>query len=387
MTQRQYIINRKLNIIDLAEKLGNISEASRRLGVSRQHYYDLKGAVEEHGIEGLLEQSRKKPRYANRIAEDIENKILDYSLQFPTQGQVRVANEFLKQFSITISPGGVRGVWLRHSLATKGDRLKRLEKWAAETKGILTESQVQVLETEKQEKQAHGEIETHHPGFLLGQDTYYVGYIKGVGEIYQQTGIDTYSNVGFAKVYLEKTALTAADFLNDKVLPLFDHHSIPLLRTLTDRGSEYGYKNLEHPYQLFLYLNDIRHSRTKARHPQTNGCTERLNQIIKQEFYEVEFRKKLYTSLDEIQTDLDKYMESYNWRRTNQGRHCKGRTPMDTFMLDIDKALEKLHQYPDANPHKTDLVITTEGLSLEPLKELGGAYPTATEKYLVEMPD
>ncbi len=387
MTQRQYIINRKLNIIELAEKLGNISEASRRLGVSRQHFYDLKGAVEEHGIDGLLEQSRRKPRYANRIAEDIERKLLEYCLEFPTQGQVRVSNEFLKQFGITISPGGVRGVWIRHELPTKKQRLKRLEKWAAEHKGILTESQVQALEVAQEEKQAHGEIETHHPGFLMGQDTYYVGYIKGVGEIYQQTGIDTYSNVGFAKVYLEKTALTAADFVNDKVLPLFDHHGIPLLRTLTDRGSEYGFQNLEHPYQLFLYLNDIRHSRTKARHPQTNGCTERLNQIIKEEFYEVEFRRKLYTSLEEVQKDLDTYMERYNWRRTNQGKYCQGRTPMDTFIMDIEKATERLFQYPDGETQRNDLVECPTGVSLEPLNGLGTAYPSTTENYLVDMRD
>lgn len=341
MTQRQYIINRKLNILELGEKLGNVSEACRRLGVSRQHFYDLKSAVREHGIEGLLEQSRRNPRTANRVAEEIERKILEYSLQFPTHGQVRVSNELLKHNGISVSPGGIRGVWLRHGLEKKGLRLKRLEKWAAETQGILTETQVQALEAAKEEKQAHGEIETFHPGFLLGQDTYYVGYIKGVGKIYQQTGIDTYSNVGFAKVYLEKTGLTSADFLNDKVLPLCDDFGIPLLRVLTDRGSEYGYKNLEHPYQLFLHLNDIEHSRAKVRHPQTNGATERLNQIIKEEFYEVAFRKRLYTSLVEIQKDLDEYMDRYNYRRTNQGKHCKGRTPMDTFMEDI----ELVHQY------------------------------------------
>ena|GEM_PF-1935120 len=98
---------------------------------------------------------------------------------------------------------------------------------------------MQALEWAREEKEAHGEIETFHPGFLLGQDTYYVGYIKGVGKIYQQTGIDTFSNVGFAKLYLDKTALAAADFLNDKVLPFFDSQSIRLLRTLTDRGTEY----------------------------------------------------------------------------------------------------------------------------------------------------
>ena len=205
--------------------------------------------------------------------------------------------------------------------------------WAAgDSVFVLTnDSQVVALEAAKEEKQSHGEIETFHPGFLLGQDTYYVGYIKGVGKIYQQTGIDTYSNYGFAKVYLEKTALAAADFLNDKVLPFFDAQKITLLRTLTDRGTEYGYQNLEHPYQLYLHLNGVEHSRTKARHPQTNGCTERLNQIIQDDFYKIAFRKKIYTTLDEIQADLDKYMKIYNESRTNQGKNCQGRTPADTF--------------------------------------------------------
>jgi transposase InsO family protein len=330
MTQEQYIINRKLNIVELGEKLGNISEACRRLGVSRQHFYDIKGAIEEDGIEALLEKSRNKPRFANRIAPEVEAKILEYCLEYPTHGQVRVSNE-LKKKGVMVSSGGIRGMWLRVELNTKALRLKRLEKHAAETSGILSESQVKALEEAKEEKQAHGEIETHHPGFLFSQDTYYVGYIKGVGKIYQQTGIDTFSNVGFAKLYLEKTAVTAADFLNDKVLPFFDEEGMKLLRTLTDRGTEYGYKNLDHPYQLFLHLNGIEHSRTLARHPQTNGCVERLNQIIQDEFYAVAFRKKLYPSIEDMQTDLDAYMAEYNDERTNQGKRCQGRTPKQTW--------------------------------------------------------
>lgn len=330
MTQEQYIINRKLNIVELSEKLGNISQACRNLGVSRRHYYDIKGAIEEDGIDGLLEKARNKPRVGNRVSENIEKRILEYSLEFPTHGQVTISNE-LKKEGIIVSSGGVRGVWLRHDLTTKALRLKRLQKHSMETSNILTEAQVQALEDAKEEKQAHGEIETHHPGFLLSQDTYYVGYIKGVGKIYQQTGIDTYSNVGFAKLYTEKTPITAADFLNSKVLPFFDEDSMRVLRVLTDRGTEYGYQNLEHPYQLFLHLNDIEHSRTKARHPQTNGCVERLNQIIQDEFYKVAFRKKLYKSLEEIQTDLDTYIDRYNNDRTNQGKRCQGRTPRKTF--------------------------------------------------------
>ncbi len=336
MTQQHYVIQRKLNILELGSKLGNISEACRRLGVSRQHFYDIKTAVEENGIEGLLEESKRKPKMANRMPIEMEEKILEYALQWPTHGQVRTANELLKHHAVTVSPGGVRSVWLRHAIERKALRLKRLERWSAENGKILTEGQVAALEAAKEEKQAHGEIESHHPGFLFGQDTYYVGFIKGVGKIYQQTGIDTFSNVGFAKIYLEKTALSAADFVNDKVLPFFDQHQIPLLRTLTDRGTEYGYRNLEHPYQLFLHLNSVEHTRTKTRHPQTNGCTERLNQIIGEEFYQTAFRKKVFTSLDEMQADLDEYMRIYNFERTNQGKNCKGKTPVETFTAGLE---------------------------------------------------
>jgi hypothetical protein len=238
MTQSQYLIQRKLNVVDLAKTLGNISESCRRLGVSRQHYYDIKTALKEDGVEGLLEKSRRVPRMRNRVAIETEERLLQYALEFPTHGQTRTANELLKQ-GVTISPFGVRSVLLRNGLASTKDRLKRLEKWSAETGAVLTESQVEALEEAKQEKELCGEIETFHPGFLLGQDTLYVGYIKGIGKIYQQTGIDTYSNVGFAKVYTDKTPLPAADLLNDRVLPFFEEHGLRLLRVLTDRGTEY----------------------------------------------------------------------------------------------------------------------------------------------------
>jgi len=334
MTQQQYIINRKLNILELGEVLGNISEACRVLGISRQHYYDIKTAIEEEGLQGLLEKSRRAPRPGNRVASHIEQAILDYSLDFPTHGHKRVSNE-MKKKGIIISSGGIRSVWLRHNLGVRGLRLKRLEQWAADNVGILTESQVEALENAKEAREAHGEVESPHPGFLVAQDTCYIGYLKGIGKLYQQTGIDTRSNIGFAKAYTEKTSLTAADFLNDRILPFFDDHGIKVLRVLTDNGTEYCGRPEVHPYKLFLHLNDIEHTRIKVRHPQTNGAVERLNQTIQEEFYRVAFRRKYYRSLEEIQADLDVFMSWYNNERTNQGRYCQGRTPMQTFIDDL----------------------------------------------------
>jgi len=142
MTTQQCLIQRKLNIVELGQTLGNVSEACRRLGVSRRHFYDIKAEVEENGIDGLLEKSRRRPRYGNRLDESIEKMILEYALEYLTHGQVRVSNELLRERGITVSPGGVRAVWLRHQIQTKALRLKRLEKWSAENNKVLTESQV-----------------------------------------------------------------------------------------------------------------------------------------------------------------------------------------------------------------------------------------------------
>ncbi len=344
MTQQQYIIQRKLSVIDLAETLGNISEACRRLNVSRQHYYDIKTAIREDGVEGLLERTRKRPKTGSRIPAEFEERVMAYCLQFPAHGHVRASNE-LKKDGFSISPSTIHSVWKRNNLSTKKERLLRLEKWSAENGKVLTESQVEALENAKLQKEIYGEVETHHPGFLLGQDTLYVGYIKGIGKIYQQTAIDTFTNVGFAKIYTDKTPIPAADLLNDRVLPFFDEYGMRVLRVLTDNGTEYCGVNNAHPYELYLHLNDIEHTRTKVKSPRTNGTTEKLNQTILNEFYNVAFRKKIYRTLDEIQFDLDEYMDDYNTNRTNQGKRCLGRTPMQTPMQTLLESIPLYQQY------------------------------------------
>jgi transposase InsO family protein len=342
MTSDQYIIERKLSIVELGKALRNVSEACRLNGVSRQHYYDIKRGYAERGAEGLIPKTQKAPRLALRTPPALEARILAYSLEFPTRGCTRVAAE-LKAEGHLISAGGVRGVWVRNGLGHRKDRLKRLEEWAAKEGIVLSAAQQAALEGLTARREAHGEIETHHPGFLVGQDTYYVGHIKGVGAIYQQTMVDTYSNYGFAKLYADKTALTAADALNSKVLPHFDAHSMRVLRMLTDNGPEYVGRLGQHRYELFLQLAGIEHSRIRPYRPQSNGTTEKLNQTIQGEFYAVEFRRKAFTTLDEIQAALDVFMEHYNRQRSNQGKHCKGRTPEQTFLDGIELYKKLVH--------------------------------------------
>ncbi len=204
---------------------------------------------------------------------------------------------------------------------------------AAQEGIVYTEAQITALEAAKQERESHpDEIETAHPGYLISQDTFYVGYLKGVGRIYQQTVVDTYSSVAFAKIYTAKIPVTAADILNDRVIPFFEQQEIPILRVLTDRGTEFCGSPDKHQYELYLQLNEIDHTKTKARTPQTNGICERFHQTILNEFYRVTFRKKIYTDMESLQTDLDGYMLQYNNERTHQGKRCKGKTPMQTFI-------------------------------------------------------
>jgi len=156
--------------------------------------------------------------------------------------------------------------------------------------------------------------------------------LKGVGRIYQQTVIDTRSSVGFAKVYTAKVPVTAADVLNDRVLPFFEDHNISVLRVLTNRGTEFCGSPDKHPYQLYLQLNDIEHTKTKVKRPQTNGICERFHQTVLNEFYRITFRKKIYSDLETLQKDVDEYIHRYNNERTHQGKRCKGKTPMETFI-------------------------------------------------------
>ena len=217
MTIQQKIIKNKVGLLQLAEELGNVSKACKVMGFSRDTFYRYKELVEEGGVENLIDRTRKKPNLRNRMDEKNENAILEIAFEYPAYGQVRASNELRKR-GLFVSAGGVRSVWLRHSLETFKKRLQLVEERSAKEGFILTEAQVQALERKKQDDIECGEIETHHPGYLGSQDTFYVGNLKGVGRIYQQTFVDTYSKVAFCKLYTSKTPITSADLLNDKVI-------------------------------------------------------------------------------------------------------------------------------------------------------------------------
>ena len=335
------LIKTKLGLLQLAQQLGNVSQACKIMGYSRDSFYRLQELYETGGEMALQEISRRKPIPKNRVDPAVEEAAVQMAFEQPAFGQVRASNELRKK-GVFISAAGVRCVWQRHDLETFPKRLKALEAKVAQDGIVLTEAQVIALERKKEQREAHGEIETEHPGYLGSQDTYYVGNIKGVGRIYQQTFIDTYSRVAFAKLYTSKHAITSADILNDRVLPFFEQHGIPLLRILTDRGTEFKGRPEHHEYELYLNLEGIEHSKTQVRHPQSNGICERLHRTMQEEFYAIAFRKKLYDNLELLQQDLDEWIQYYNSDRPHSGRYCYGKTPMETFIESLPLATDKL---------------------------------------------
>lgn len=361
MNTDQKIIKNKVGLLNLAEMLGSVSEACKVMGYSRDSFYRFKELYEKGGELALKEISRRKPILKNRVEPEIEQAVVEMAIENPAYGQVRVANELTKRGQL-VSPTGVRSVWMRHDLQTFARRLKALEARLAQNQGmVLTEQQVGAMEKARQEKEAHGEIDTAHPGYLGAQDTYYVGTIKSIGRIYGQTFIDTYSKLAFVKLYDRKNALVAADMLNDRVLPFFEEQDVPVLRILTDRGTEYCGNREQHEYQLYLALENIDHSKTKAYSPQTNGICERFHRTMQEEFYSIAFRKRLYSTLEDLQVDVDAWLKEYNEQRPHSGKYCFGKTPLQTFLdskhLSDEKQLDRL-------PVKT----SSDGLSPRPAR-------------------
>ena len=336
MTTDKKVARRKLSLLELATELNNVSKACKIMGYSRQQFYEIRRNFQTYGSKGLLDKlPGAKGPHPNRVEKDVEEAILAHSLMYPTQGPLRVSQELMLK-GTQVSAGGVRGVWSRHNLMTKHDRLLRLEKTVAARKLELNDDQIRLLERFSPEfRERH--IETEHTGDLVAVDTFFVGSLKGIGKIYLQTVIDCFSRYAWGRLYTNKLPVTAVHVLNTDVLPTFEQHNARITTVLSDNGREFCGRPDHHPYELFLQLEGIAHRTTKVRRPQSNGFVERMHRTLLDEHFRIQGRTKWYESLEQMQRDLDTYLHKYNHERPHQGRNMKGRTPYQVFVEGLPK--------------------------------------------------
>jgi len=336
MTTEQKVARRKLSLLELASDLNNVSKACQVMGYSRQQFYEIRRNYQTFGAEGLLDRlPGTRGPHPNRVSTEIEQAILEHSLKNPTHGPLRTSQELMLQ-GISVSSGGVRGVWSRHKLLTRHERLLRLERETRDRKLELSDQQIRLLERFSPEfRERH--IQVHHTGELVAVDTFFVGALKGVGRVYLQSVIDCYSRYAWGRLYTSKLPLTAVHVLNNDVLPFFEQHNLAIQTILSDNGREFCGRPDKHPYELFLQLENIEHRTTKVRRPQSNGFIERLHRTLLDEHFRIQGRTKWYESVEQMQADLDIYLAHYNTKRPHQGRNMNGKTPYKVFNNGIPK--------------------------------------------------
>lgn len=351
MTTSDKIARRKLSLLDLASELSNVSRACKVMGYSRQQFYEIRRDFQTYGADGLIDRlPGTRGPHPNRVAPEIETAILAHALEHPCHGSTRVEQE-LRLKGIAVSSGGVRGVWQRHNLLAKHDRLLRLDKTTADRKIELKDEQVRLLERFSPEfRERH--IEAPFTGALVAVDSFFVGALKGVGKVYLQTAIDCHSRYAWVRLHPSKLPLTAVHTMNHDVIPTFEEHNTKIEVVLSNNGREFCGRPDQHPYELFLQLENIEHRATQVKRPQTNGIVERLHRTLLDEHFRIESKRTWFETIDEMQASLDDYLVTYNAKRPHQGRGMNGRTPITVYKAGLPKPTPQKKE--KAPPQKTD---------------------------------
>lgn len=327
MNAQEKIARQRLSVLQLAEALGNVSNACRQRGMTRTQFYDYKRRFELQGLEGLKDLPPIHKSHPQTTPPEVVERIVALSLEHPAWGCVRLS-EHLKLDGVSVSSPTIQNILSKQGMASKFDRLLKLEEQVATAP--LELSAEQLLQLEKVNpcyRERH--VESSRPGELLAQDTFFVGHFKGVGKVYLHTVVDTYGSYAFGFLHTSKVPEAAVAVLHNDALPFYAERSLRVGAVLTDNGREFCGTET-HPFELYLALSEIEHRRIKVRHPQTNGFVERFHRTVKEEFFEVALRETLYTSVETLQTDLDHWLGHYNTERPHLGYRNLGKRPIDT---------------------------------------------------------
>ena len=329
MKAENKVIQHKMSVLQLAEALGNISQACRQRGVSRTQFYEYKRRFQTHGIEGLRDLPPIAKNHPFTTPPEVVARIIALSKLHPSKG-CNYLEALLKAEGYQVSFVTIQKILDKEGLGTRYDRWLALEREKAGQPIELSAEQIAFIEKHNPQYQER-HVESSKPGELLNQDTFFVGTLKGVGRVYMHTVVDTFNSMAFGFLHVSKQPEAAVAVLHNDVLPFYKKHKTKVENILTDNGREYCGTET-HPYQIYLELNEIKHRMTKVRTPRTNGFVERFNRTMLDEFFRIKFREKPYNTVDQLQVDFDIWLRFYNEKRPHQGYRNMGKTPLERFL-------------------------------------------------------
>ncbi len=327
MNAEEKVARQRMSVLELAEALGNVSEACRRRGMTRTQFYEYKRRFQTHGLAGLKDLPPVHKTHPQATPQPVVERIVALSLEHPAWGCVRLS-AMLKLEGISVSSPTVQNILIKHGMGSKFDRLLKLEERASSEPIELSAEQVALIErTNPAFAERH--VESSAPGELLCQDLFSVGHLKGVGEVYLDAVVDTYGSYAFGFLHTGKLPEAAAAVVHNDVLPFYEDRQLGVAAILTDNGREYCGTDA-HPYEVYLALNEIEHRRTKVKHPWTNGFVERFHRTALDEFFRIAFRTRFYEAVEPLQADFDAWLRHYNRERPHLGYRNYGKRPLDT---------------------------------------------------------
>lgn len=328
MKAPEKVAHHRLSVLELAEALGNVSQACRLSGMTRTQFYEYKRRFQTHGFEGLKDLPPIHKTHPQTTAPEIVEQILTLSLEHPPWGCVKLS-DMLKLQGISVSSPTIQNILIKHGMASRYERILKLEEKAAVEPITLTAEQIALIEKANPcFRERH--IESSRPGELLCQDTFYVGQLKGIGKVYMQAAVDTYGSYAFGFLHTGKLPECAVAILHNEVLPFYRDKGLLVTAVITDNGREFC-GTQTHPFELYLALNDIEHRKTKVQRPQTNGFVERFDKTALDEFFTTIFREKFFESVEALQADFDIWLNHYNNERPHRGYRNMGKRPVDTI--------------------------------------------------------
>lgn len=318
MTSADVIYQRRVRVLTLAAELGSVAAACRAVGVSRASYYRWKARADAYGLDALRPRARRRPRQPNETPLWQVEVILAEAMSRPTLG-ARQLLVFLADRGIDLSASGVQKVLNRHRLGRRSQRLAALAQVTAVTDGPVVE---RVLE---------GPFGFCHfaarPGDLVALDTFYVGKLKGVGKVWQFTAVDTHTRWAVVQLVTgDKTAAAAAAFL-DLVIDRLDALDVTVSGVLTDRGPEFVGRD----FTCHTDLLGVTHHKTPPRSPNHNAVCERFHGTVLHEFFRVAFHREFFTTIDQLDRQLQTWIHHYNHRRTNRSDYMRDRSPLQVL--------------------------------------------------------